>query len=466
MAAIVTPTSRTVAPTSHRLPPGPLGAQRIPRHVAALRTDAAGLFARLRRDYGDTVRLPLGLLTATLAFHPDAIKHVLQDNNANYVRGPGYERFRLFMGDGLLTTDGDAWRERRRTVNPLFHRSAVEGMVDTMASATAVVLDRWERHGRSGYTGDVLPAMMRITLGALGRIMFDADLDGDRRRVGAAMETAVEAMVFRGTVPELLPPWVPFPSNLHIARARADLYAVLGRAVAAHRTGAGAGRPDLITLLLTAAESPDGPALTDADVRDELMTVFMAGHETTGTGLAWALHELAHAPVAQERMREEADRVFGGRAPVAADLPQLTYTGMAVEESLRLHPPIWVYPRASRAADELGGWHVPAGECVFLSPYVTHRHPDYWVTPERFDPERFTETAKRNRPRYTYFPFGGGQRKCVGEAMATTQMRLTLAMLVSRFTIHPAGPGDPALRTAVSLRPVGGLPLRIVPRHS
>lgn len=446
-----------------RLPPGPRGAYRIPAQVRALRTDAPALFEGLRRTYGDTVRLPLGLLTATLVFHPDGIKHVLQDNNANYVRGIGYERFRIFMGSGLLTTDGESWRNRRRAINPLFHRMAVGAMVDTMAASAGEAVERWERRGSGGFTADVVPEMMRITLGALGRIMFDIDLDDDRVRVGAAMDIAIRAMVFRGTVPELLPAWVPFPSNRRTAAARDVLHGVIGRIIEEHRAGEHATRPDLVNLLL--AEADSGEWCTETDVRDELMTVFMAGHETTGTGLAWTLLELARAPEVQQRLCDEATRVLGGRPPVTADLAELVYTRTVVDEALRLHPPIWVYPRATLADDDIAGSRVPAGECVFLSPYVTHRHPDYWVAPTRFDPERFAAGAERARPRYTYFPFGGGRRKCLGDSMALTQMTLTLAMLVSRFTFHTMPATGEQLSTAVSLRPAGGIPLRIEPRN-
>ncbi|MFI5782512.1 cytochrome P450 [Nocardia sp. NPDC051570] len=445
--------------TARRLPPGPVGALQIAKHVRALRGNGPGLFEAMRQSYGDTVRLPLGLMTATLVYHPDGIKHVLLDNNANYVRGIGYERFKIFMGNGLLTTDGEAWRVRRRVVNPLFHRDAIAAMVDAMVSSTAAVLDGWHRRERAGFTGDVIPAMMRITLDALGRTLFDTGLDGDAERVGPAMDTAIEAIVHRGRVPELLPAWLPFPSTLRTVRARKTLYDMVGRIIEAHRGGAHADRPDLVNLLLATDR-------TDADVRDEMMTVLMAGHETAGTGLAWALWELADAPEVQDRMADEARRVFGGRDPAAADVPGLTYTRMVLDEALRLHPPIWVYPRATVAADDIAGWHVPAGECVFLSPYVTHRHPDLWAAPYRFDPERFTEAAKQDRPKYSYFPFGGGQRKCVGEMMAVTQMCLTLAMLVSRFRIRRVPGSTVTLRTAASLRPAHGIELRIVPRDS
>ncbi len=444
--------------TVRELPPGPRGALRIPRQLHALRGSGPDLFESMRRAYGDTVRLPLGLMTATLVYHPDGIKHVLQDNAANYIRGIGYERFKIFMGNGLLTTDGEDWRARRRVVNPAFHRDAVETMVDTMASSTARVLDHWCSDGRDGFSGDIVGPMMRITLDTLGRTLLSTDLDGDAEWIGRAMNTAIEAIVYRGRMPELFPGWVPFPFNLRTARAKAVLYGMVGRVVDAHRAGSPGERPDLVDLLLVSAAD-------DEDVRDELMTVLMAGHETAGTGLAWALWGLADAPEVQDRMFDEARRVFGGRDPVAADLRELTYTRMVLDEALRLHPPIWVYPRATVADDEIAGRHVPAGECVFLSPYVTHRHPDLWVAPERFEPERFTEAAKRDRPKYAYFPFGGGQRKCVGEMMAVTQMCLTLAMLVSRFTIRRAPGATVKLRTAASLRPARGVDLRITARN-
>ncbi|MFI9508178.1 cytochrome P450 [Nocardia sp. NPDC052566] len=450
--------------TPRRLAPGPTAPHRIPLNVKSVRGNAPAFFESLRRKFGDTVRMPVGIFTVTFAFHPDGVKHVLQENNANYIRGVGYKAFKIFMGNGLLTTDGVDWRTRRRTVNPLFHRTAIDSMVTTMVDSTNEVMRRWEQPG--GRAGDIIPEMMRITLGALGEIMFDTDLELEQEQVGVAMRVAIEAMVYRGTLPQLLPAWVPFPSHRRTEHARETMYAIVGRIIEAHRTGSHANRPDLVNMLLSATDDADQPTFTDDDIRDELMTIFMAGHETTGAGLAWALYELAHAPDVQRRLYEETERVLGGRDPVTADLTDLVYTKQVTEEVLRLHPPIWVYPRQAVAEDEVNGWHVPAGECVFMSPYVTQRHPDFWVTPLRFDPDRFTEAAQHGRPKYAYFPFGGGQRKCVGEAMALTQMHLTLAMIVSRFEIEPVANTSTDLAIAVSLRPVGGIALRLVPRKS
>ncbi|NJP43449.1 cytochrome P450 [Actinacidiphila epipremni] len=454
--------------TAGRVAPGPRGLRTVPGSLRAFQRNAPALFRQLGRAYGDMVRLPLGFFTVHLNYHPDNIRYVLQDNNANYVRGKGYDRFKIFMGMGLLTLDGEEWRAHRRVVNPLFHKKAIDGMAATMTDSTATVLDRWASSagsgegvgvgvgGGGGVGVDVVPEMMELTLGALGKVMFDTDLHPESRRVGPAMATSIEAMVFRGTLGQLTPDVVPIPYNLRIRRARKVMYEIVDRIVDAHRAGRHEGLTDLVSLLL-AARDESGGAWTRQQVRDELMTVFMAGHETTGTGLAWALYELARDPEAQERLHEEVERVLAGRAPRIDDLAALPYTRQVADETLRLHPPIWVYPRDAVAEDEVGGWRIPAGGSVFMVPYVTHRHPDFWVHPDTFDPDRFSPARRASHPRYAYFPFGGGQRKCIGNQMATVQMHLTLAMITQRFRLHPVPDHPITLGTSVSFRPLGGI---------
>ncbi|MFF2952814.1 cytochrome P450 [Kitasatospora sp. NPDC057965] len=451
------------APRPARLAPGPRGPWAVPGNLRKFQRDAPALFAELNRTYGDMVRLPLGYFTVHLNYHPDNIRHVLQDNSRNYVRGKGYDAFRIFMGTGLLTLDGEEWKQHRRVVNPLFHKAAVDGMASAMTDSTALVLDRWERGSPDGTGIDVVPEMADLALGALGKVMFDTDLHPVGDRVGPAMATAVEAMVFRGTLNQLTPEFVPIPYNRRIRRARRVMYEIVDGIVEAHRAGRHEGLTDLIALLLRARDESGGE-WTAQQLRDEIMTVLMAGHETTGTGLAWALYELAGNPEAQERLHEEVERVLGGRVPGIADLADLPYTRMVADETLRLHPPIWVYPRDAVGEDDVNGWHVPAGGSVFMVPYVTHRHPDFWVDPERFDPERFTEQNRARHPRYAYFPFGGGQRQCVGNRMALVQTHLTLAMVAQRFRLRPVPGHRPTPGTLVSLRPVDGIRLVVEPR--
>ncbi|MFB8198364.1 cytochrome P450 [Kitasatospora purpeofusca] len=458
--------ARRPAPAVARLArpaPGPRGLRTVPGNLRKFQRNAPALFTELSRAYGDMVRLPLGYFTVHLNYHPDNIKYVLQDNNQNYIRGKGYDAFKIFMGMGLLTLDGEEWKQHRRVVNPLFHKTAIDNMATTMTDSTALVLDRWEQAGSDKAGLDVVPEMMDLTLGALGKVMFDTDLHPLSDRVGPAMVTSIEAMVFRGTLNQLTPEFVPIPYNRRIRQARKVMYDVVDGIVEAHRDGRHEGLTDLVSLLLQARDESGGE-WTRQQVRDEIMTVFMAGHETTGTGLAWALYELAKDPEAQERLHEEVEQVLGGRTPTIEDLPKLPYAKMVTDETLRLHPPIWVYPRDAVAEDDVNGWHVPAGGSVFMVPYVTHRHPDYWVDPERFDPERFTEQNRAQQPRYAYFPFGGGQRKCIGNQMALVQTHLTLAMVAQRFRLRLVPDHPLTLGTLVSFRPVDGIRLVVEPR--
>ncbi|MFC5665029.1 cytochrome P450 [Kitasatospora misakiensis] len=459
--------ARRSAPAVARLArpaPGPRGLRTVPGNLRKFQRNAPALFTELSRSYGDMVRLPLGYFTVHLNYHPDNIKYVLQDNNQNYIRGKGYDAFKIFMGMGLLTLDGDEWKQHRRVVNPLFHKTAIDNMATTMTDSTTLVLDRWARAGADKAGIDVVPEMMDLTLGALGKVMFDTDLHPLSDRVGPAMVTSIEAMVFRGTLNQLTPEFVPIPYNRRIRQARKVMYDVVDGIVEAHREGRHEGLTDLVSLLLQARDESGGE-WTRQQVRDEIMTVFMAGHETTGTGLAWALYELAKDPEAQEKLHEEVEQVLAGRTPTIEDLPKLPYARMVTDETLRLHPPIWVYPRDAVAEDDVNGWHVPAGGSVFMVPYVTHRHPDYWVDPERFDPERFTEQNRAQQPRYAYFPFGGGQRKCIGNQMALVQTHLTLAMVAQRFRLRLVPDHPLTLGTLVSFRPVDGIRLVVEPRE-
>lgn len=461
----MTTLARHAAPRADEAP-GPTGGASAWLNLQRFRRDAPTYFLQLRREYGDTVKLPLGFFTVHLPFAPADVSHVLQAANGNYVRGKGYDFFRIFMGSGLLTLDGAEWRARRRIVNPLFHRRAIEGMVDQMAGATGRVLDRWS--GSLAAAGgpvllDVVPEAMHITLDALGAIMFDADLEPDHPQIGPAMDVAIRAMVFRGEPQQLLPPWTPVGQQRRIRTARAALHEIVGEIVRDHRDGSHRDRPDLVSLLLGSQDEGSPSPLSDDDVRDELMTIFMAGHETSGSGIAWSLMEIASHPDVQARLHDEVDQILNGRRPTLDDLPRLTYVRQVVDETLRLHPPIWVFPRDAVDDDVVGGYRVPAGDSVFLCPYVTHRHPDLWAAPATFDPDRFGPGWEQASPlhRFAYFPFGGGQRKCIGSEMALQQSCLAVAMVAQRFRLSPGPQLRVDLGTLVSLRPLEGLQLQV-----
>lgn len=448
-----------------RMAPGPRGIVAIPRNLRAYQRNAPQFFFDLSRTYGSVVRIPLGLFTAHLVSDPESVGHVLQDNNQNYVRGLGYEKFKTFMGLGLLTTDGEQWRQRRRIVNPMFHKTAVESMAGMMTDATTLVLDGWQRQPETHQGINVVPEMMKITLGATGKIMFDADLRQEFDQVAKAMSVVIEAIIFRSTISQLTPQVIPIPYNLRIRRAKQVLYKIFDRIADDHRAGRRQGRADVIDLMLSARDEETGAELPKQDIRDEMLTTILAGHESSGTGLAWALYELARHPDIQERTHEEVERVLSGRVPTVADVERLPYTRMVVDETFRLHPPIWLFPRDSVQDDDLAGWHIPARSTIFLMPYVTHRSPDYWVEPERFDPERFSPERAAQLSRHVYYPFGAGQRKCIGAAMALLQTHLSLAMIMQRFRVRPMPDHPVEVGTLVTLRPLRGVKLAIEPRR-
>jgi cytochrome P450 len=435
----------------------------VPLNLRAFQRSAPELFLSMRAIYGDMVRLPVGYLTVHLNYHPDAIRHVLQDNNQNYVRGEGCDAFKSFMGMGLLTLDEPEGREHRRVVNPLFRKFAIEAIATTMSSVTTAVLDRWERQAPSRGSIDVVPEMMGLTLDVLGKAVLDTDLGPTNAQVGPAMITAIEAMAFRGALPQLTSSAIPIPYNQRIKQARGVMGDAVDRIVEVHRAGRHIGTCDLVNLLLSTT-GEDGAPWSRQQIRDEIMTVFLAGQATTGTGLAWALYELACNPDVQERLNEEAEQELNGRTPGIGDLGRLPYTQMVVHETLRLHPPIWVYPRDAVEEDEVAGWRIPAKGSVFMVPYVTHRHPDFWVDPKRFDPERFSPQNAAGHVSYMYFPFGVGQRKCIGNQMALLQTQLTLAMIAQRFRLRAVPENPVTLGTRVSFRPLDGIRLSLEPR--
>lgn len=441
--------------------PGPRGSL-IFGNLTEYKRDPIGMLLRLRLEYGDVARNRLGpYLTHALA-HPQHVKHVLQDNAGNYVRGRFYERFKLFFGDGLLTTDGDFWLRHRRIAQPLFHRRRVETISEAMTTPAAGMIERWHGYARNGSSIDVVPEMMRLTLSTLGKVIFNSDLGRHAEEAGPAVRLGLEAMMPQGNINDFIPQWIPTPLNGRIHRARRALYAIMRHVVEEHRSGRSEAS-DLITMMLSAKNEATGEPLSEREVRDELMTVFLAGHETTGSGLAWTLYALSMQPQVLRRLQAELEAVLGTRVPTAADLPDLPYLTMVIEESLRLYPPIWGYTRDAVKDDEIGGFHIPAGSSIFVSPYVTHRHPGFWQNPEAFDPDRFAPQLAAARPRFAYFPFGGGPRQCIGIHIAKLQMQLTVAMIVQHFDLH-ALPGHSVRHGAlVSLRPVNGILLTLHP---
>jgi cytochrome P450 len=441
------------------LPPGPfywtpLALGRV------MRRDPLAYVSNLSRDYGDVVCLCMGTMRVYFLHHPDGVKHVLQDNNQNYVKGPIIARVKVLIGDGLFTSEGDFWRRQRRLAQPAFHRERIAGFADAMARRTAERLARWEPAAASGEPIDVAAEMSALTLTIVGETLFARDLSGEAAGAGRALAVALEVAAHRAMSYVVTPIWVPTARNRAFRRAARTLDALVYEIIDGRRRTADPGA-DLLGTLMAARDEETGERMSPRQLRDEVMTFLLAGHETTAMALSWTWYLLARHPEIAEAARAETLAVLGDRAPTVADLPRLPLARMVVEEAMRLYPPVWGIGRQSVGADRIGGYDIPAGTLVNLSAWVTHRHPAFWDDPDRFDPERFRPGVERTRPRFAYFPFSGGPRLCIGEGFALLEAQLIVAMMLQRYRLTLARREVVVPEPTLTLRPRGGLPMRI-----
>jgi cytochrome P450 len=417
------------------------------------------------RAYGDVVQLRLvRRFRAFLLVHPDSVKHVLQDDNPNYPKNPfNNGKLKSVIGEGLLTSAGSFWLRQRRLIQPAFHRQRLASLGAVITESTLRHVATWDAPARDGRAIDVASAMMHLTLDIIARSMFSSDVSSSMDEVERAVTIALADTIRRTRALVEIPRWVPSPANRTFIGARRSLdQIVYGFIDERRRTGEDNG--DLLAMLLNAQDADTGEKMTDLQIRDEVMTIFLAGHETTAISLTWTFYLLSLHPEIARRHRAELDAVLGGREPTVDDLANLPYNRMVVEESMRLYPPAWVLVRMPLVDDVIGGYRIPARSSVFVSPYITHRHPDVWENPEGFDPERFTPERSAGRPRYAYFPFGGGPRMCIGNNFAMMEAQLVLATISQRYRLDLV-PGHPvATRPMITLRARYGMQMRPVAR--
>ena len=435
---IEVPGQVSVRPTPPKTVPGPpanlLGLLQF--LVFGSPRDLLGFYMNAAKNYGDIVHFGSGSFSTYFVVHPDYVKHVLQDNNHNYPKKNRFnDMLKPLTGDGLLTSDGDVWRRRRRMSQPSFHRERVAGFAKGMTDATQAMLERWTTFAEHGQAFDVGQEMQRITLSIVGRALFSADISGDTDEMGQAVTTIFRHFNHRLRHPLSFPESVPTPRNRRFHKAIETLDAVSYRLIAEHRQ-AETEYADLLSMLIAARDEETGEGLTDLQIRDEVGTFLGAGHETTAVTLAWVWYLLSKHPEVERKLHAEISEVLEGRIPTVADIPQLSYTRMVIQETMRLYPPAWAMSRGIVNDDEIGGYKIQAGSLMALSPYITHRHTDFWDNPEGFDPERFTPEQIAERPRYAYFPFGGGPRQCIGNEFALMEAQLIVAMVAQKYRLH------------------------------
>ncbi len=439
-------------------PPGPRQAFPL-SGLLAYRRGALPFFQSLA-EYGDISYFRLGPQPAFFFNHPDYIKEILVTNNSNFMKGLALQRAKRMLGDGLLTSEGEFHRRQRRLAQPAFHRLRIASYAEVMTDYAAQISQDWH----DGETLDISEEMMRLTLGIVGKTLFDADVISDAQEVGEAM-TVVMDLFNTITVPffELLQK-LPLPQFRRFDNAKLRLDAIIYRLIEERRRS-GQDRGDLLSMLLLAQDTEgDGGQMTDTQLRDELMTIFLAGHETTANAMTWTWYLLSQNPEVEAKLHAEIDAVLAGRLPGFEDVAQLKYTEMVLTESMRLYPPAWALGRMALNDCEIGGYVVPKKSLVLMSQYVMHHDPRYFAEPFRFEPERWSPEARETRPQFSYFPFGGGPRRCIGEGFAWMEGILLLATLARHWQMRLV-PGHPVeLKPVITLRPKHGMRMIVTKR--
>lgn len=433
-------------------------------NLVEFRENTVHTFVRAMQEQGDVARLRLLALTAHAVFHPDHVRHVLQEQHRIYTKATrGMRMLKLFLGEGLLTSEGDFWLRQRRIAQPGFHRERIAHFgqaIGRVGEESAVEALGYAGTGRSI---DVAELMNKATFRLVGETLFSADFEADAKRVSEALSFVNEDTIARIQHPLTLPLDVPTLRNLHYRRATATLDDVVHRTIA-HRRASTTPAHDLLSMLMDARDADTGEGMSDKQLRDEVMTIMLAGHETTSNALTWTLYLLSTAPHVRVRLEQELDEVLGGRTPTSADIPNLRYTKMVLDESMRLYPPAHTIARSPSVDDSIGGYFIPARSLVFVPVYAVHRHPAIWSNPEGFDPERFSPERAASIPRYAHIPFGGGPRLCIGQAFAMLEAQLLLATLCQRTRFDLAPGHVVEMEPLITLRPKGGMPMTITRR--
>ncbi len=367
---------------------------------------------------------------------PDMVKHIMQDNNRNYVKSYGYRVLKVLLGEGLLTSEGDFWRKQRRLLQPGFHRDRLSSFVETYALEAQAMVDDWSNLP-DGTEVDVSKGFMETTLNIVSKAMFSTDVVDAMEVVNREFDFANERLIDRIKKPFPLPLWMPLP---HVAREKRS-YEAIKKVVAdiiEKRRSSNEKYDDLLAMLMEVEDADTGEKMSNQQIQDEVITIFLAGHETTAVALTWLAHCMDENPEVLDKLLEEERNVLNGRTPKLEDLPALEYTRMVIDETLRLYPPAWIIGRHSLAPDKLGEYDIPKDTNCLIPVYYMHRDPKYWNDPEAFRPERFSKENAKGRHRFVYFPFGGGPRLCIGNNFALMEMQVVVPMVFRAFQLKKA----------------------------
>jgi cytochrome P450 len=423
--------------------------------------DQLGSLARWARQYGDVVSARFGPRRIIFLNHPDLVEEVLVSQHRKFIKHYRLRKSARALGQGLVTSEGELWRSQRKLAQPAFHRERINRYAQSMVSFTEQMLASWA----DGQVRDVHADMMTLTLEIVAKTLFDSEIGGKSADARAAMEILERGFIARTRRLMAPPIWLPTPLNMRLERAVRRLEQIIF-AIIAERRRSREDRGDLLSMLLHAQDQESGRRMSDQLLRDEVMTLFMAGHETTANTLAWAWLFVARQPDVEARLHEELDRTLAGRTPTVADLPQLAFAERIITETLRVHPTVWMVGREAIEPVELGGYRIPVGMTVFMPQWVIHRDPRWYDDPEVFRPQRWADGLMQRIPRYAYFPFGGGPRICIGNNFAMMEATLILATIAQKYRMALAPDADIKLLPSMTLRPAHGIKVVLEERRS
>lgn len=422
--------------------------------------DPLGFFTASADAYGEDLHMRFLHKDYLLLTSAEAMQHVLVTHPERYDKSINYDGLKYVLGRGLLTSEGAFWKKQRRLMQPAFHKHELAGFVDGMTEVTLEAVERWRDTSRGGF--DLHAELMRLTLRIVGLTLLSCDLDGEAKAVGKALTIGlrwanehVESIV-------RIPPWVPTLANLRFGQAKRTLDAVVLRIVAGRRAAPSdpSRRRDLLDMLLEAKDADSGESMDDEQIKHEILTLILAGHETTANALTFLYYAISSQPDVRARIRAEVDAVLGDRMPTPADLKKLEYVTCVIEEAMRLYPPAWIFERQANQDDVIAGAKIEKGWITMLCPYVVHRSARHWDDPLRFDPERFRPERKSQIGKHVYMPFGAGHRFCIGNNFAMMEMQLIVALLATRGQFTVEAGYQPVLEPQVTLRPKAGMPGR------
>jgi cytochrome P450 len=457
--AILGPSS-ALGTSYDQLVPGPRGNYPLHSLPELRRKGQLRFFLDIWHKYGDVAHVQIGPIKQYFFADPVHIRHVLATNSKNYCKGVGFKKLKLAIGEGLFVSDGKLWQKQRTLLQPPFTAKSVATFASVMTNAAVRLTENWDKRSNPAKPLEINEEMMRLAMEIIAESMFSVSVGKEASDAARAFRYVLEFMSERSVTIFDIPLFVPIPSNRKFNEAMRILRDYMGRVIEQRRRQSNRPR-DLLTRLIEATDPETGTGMSDKQLFDEVVTIFFAGHETTAQALTWTWYLLSRHPEVAKKMHQELQTVLGGRTPTMEDVPNLQYTRMVFEESMRLYPPVWIFVRDAIGPDRIGDTHVPAGSMVVLSQYITHRHPKHWPNPEAFDPERFSPERADERLNYAYFPFGGGPRTCLGDKFAMLEGILVLATIAQRYTLHLL-PGHPVEPVAIgTLRPRYGMPMTL-----